>query len=269
VLIVQKINPFLALPVAILSGMAVGLFTGVLNTKLRIAPLLAGILTMIGLYSINLRIMGRPNISLSAYLGHKTIINYLKSLPLPFPDQYLIPLILLFTIGLLKVLIDLFLHTEFGLALRATGDNENMIRAQGANTETAKIVGLGIANALVALSGALFAQYQGFSDVGMGIGMIISGLASVIIGEALIRGRTVGMGTLGVIVGAIVYRLAIALALKWGYIFNFRPSDLKLLTAVIVILALSFPYIRSKWKLNRLLTTKGKEDEHVKNTKFN
>lgn len=248
VLIVRGMNPFSALLFSALAGGLAGLLTAFLHTKLKITPLLAGILTMIALYSINLRIMGRPNISLSEYLGHRTVITILREVNLPIRSEYFIPLIFFVIVMVLKELVDLFLHTEIGLAIRATGDNEQMIRAEGVNTDTAKLIGLSLSNALVALSGGLFAQYQGFADVGMGIGMIIAGLASVIVGQSLVRGRTVELMTLGTIVGAIVYRLAIAMALKWGYNFGFRPTDLKLLTALLVITILSFPYLRAKVK---------------------
>ena len=230
IMIVQGISPFFTLPVAVLAGALAGLLTGILHTKLKINPLLAGILTMICLYSINLRIMGRPNISLSPYLGHKTIISILKGLNLPLKNIYLIPLVFFLVVLVLKLLLDLFLHTQLGLAIRATGDNEEMARAEGINTDTTKLVGLSLSNGLVALAGALFAQYQGFADIGMGIGMIIAGLASVITGEALIRGRTISLITMEVVMGAIAYRLAIAAALRWGYNFGFKPTDLKLLT---------------------------------------
>jgi len=253
-MIFRGINPFLTLPVAILAGALAGLMTGILHTKLKIAPLLAGILTMICLYSINLRIMGRPNISLSPYLGHKTVISVLKGFNLPLKSIYLIPLVFFLVVLALKLLLDLFLHTELGLGIRATGNNEEMARAEGINTDTTKIVGLSLSNGLVALAGALFAQYQGFADVGMGIGMIIAGLASVITGEALIRGRTINLITLEVIVGAIVYRLAIAAALKWGYNLGFKPTDLKLLTGLLVIIILAFPVLRTKIKKSHKIT---------------
>jgi len=246
VMILKGMNPFFALLFSTLAGALAGFLTGSLHTKLKITPLLAGILVMIALYSINLRIMARPNISLSEYLGYKTAITILRGVNLPIKSEYFIPLVF-FAIAMgLKLLLDLFLHTEVGLAIRATGDNEQMIRAEGVNTDTTKLIGLSLSNALVALSGGLFAQYQGFADVGMGIGMIIAGLASVIIGEAIIRGRTVGLMTLGAIVGAIIYRLAVAGALKWGYNFGFRPTDLKLLTALLVIAILAFPFLRAK-----------------------
>lgn len=248
VMIFRGVNPFLTLPVAVLAGALAGLLTGFLHTKLKIAPLLAGILTMICLYSINLRVMGRPNISLSPYLGHKTVLSILKGLNLPLKNIYLIPLVFFLVVLVLKLLLDLFLHTELGLAIRATGDNEEMARAEGINTDITKLIGLSLSNGLVALAGALFAQYQGFADIGMGIGMIIAGLASVITGEALIRGRTISLITVQVVVGAIAYRLAIAAALKWGYNFGFKPTDLKLLTGLLVITILAFPVLRAKIK---------------------
>jgi len=253
IMILKGINPFIAMIIATLAGGLAGLFTGFLHTRLKIAPLLSGILTMICLYSINLRIMGRPNISLSPYLGYRTFITIIKEeANFLVKSKYLIPLIFLGIVIALKFLLDIFLHTEIGLAIRATGDNEEMIRAEGVNTDTTKLIGLALSNSLVALSGALFAQYQGFSDIGMGIGMIIAGLASVITGEALFRGRTISIITLEVIIGAIVYRLAIAVALKWGYNFGFKPTDLKLLTGLLVIIILAFPVIRKRMKLKFL-----------------
>jgi len=257
IMIVKGVNPFFALLFAILAGILAGLFTGFLHTRLKIAPLLAGILTMVCLYSINLRIMGRPNISLSRYLGHRTIITILNKVNFPLCKEYFILLIFFVILIGLKILLDLFLHTEVGLALRATGDNEQMIRSEGVNTDATKLIGLSLSNGLVALSGALYAQYQGFADVGMGIGMIVAGLASIITGEALIRGRTIGIMTFSVIIGAMVYRAALAAALKWGYNFGFKPTDLKLLTGLLVIIILSFPAIRSKLKI--------KEPKVVKN----
>jgi len=262
IMIFKGINPFIAIIVATLAGGLAGLFTGFLHTRLKIAPLLSGILTMICLYSINLRIMGRPNISLSPYLGHRTFMTIVKETSLPLISEYLIPLIFLGIVFILKFVLDIFLHTEIGLAIRATGDNEEMIRSEGVNTDTTKLVGLSLSNGLVALSGALFAQYQGFADIGMGIGMIIAGLASVITGEALIRGRTISIITLEVIIGAIVYRLAIAMALRWGYNFGFKPTDLKLLTGLLVIIILAFPVIKKKMQSKFL-----KNNKNLKGTK--
>ncbi len=193
--------------------------------------------------------MRRPNISLSRYLGYETVITILNRVNFPLNKVYLTLLFFFIILVSLKFLLDIFLHTEIGLSLRATGDNEQMIRSQGVNTDTTKLIGLSLSNGLVALSGALYAQYQGFADVGMGIGMIVAGLASIITGGALVRGRTIGIMTFSAIVGAIVYRSALAAALKWGYNFGFKPTDLKLLTGLLVIIILSFPVIRSKLKI--------------------
>lgn len=237
-------NPFFALLIGILGGMLAGTFTGLLSTKLNILNLLAGILTMTLLYSVNLRIMGRPNIPL---LGHTTILDQFHSLLAgigwgAYSNLIFFGLVLLF----LKLLLDLFFNTELGLALRATGDNEQMIVAQGVNTDTMKILGLAISNSLVAFSGGLVAQYSGFADVGMGIGMIIAGLASVIVGETLIPTKNFLWITTGVITGSIIYRAAIMFALRYGYNFGFKASDLKLITALIVIVSLATPQVREK-----------------------
>jgi len=237
-------NPFLALFLGILGGMLAGIFTSFLSTKLNILNLLAGILTMTLLYSVNLRIMGRPNIPL---LGQETILDQFHSLLSgigwgDYSNLIFFGLVLLF----LKILLDLFFNTELGLALRATGDNEQMIVAQGVNTDTMKILGLAISNGLVAFSGGLVAQYSGFADVGMGIGMIIAGLASVIVGETLISTKNFLWVTTWFIVGSILYRAAIMLALRYGYNLGFKASDLKLITALIVIVALATPQVRDK-----------------------
>ena len=229
-LVIGGVNPLIGTLCAPIAGFFAGAATGVLNTKLRISNLLAGILTMTALYSVNLRVMGRANVPL---LRTDTVFTVLHRMGIP-PS---VSAILLFcTVAVIvKFAVDIFLRTEFGLALRATGDNQAMIRSLGGNTDSMKIVGIGIANALVAFSGALVAQYQGFADIGMGIGTVVAGLASVIIGEAIIPPRSVGMGTLGAIVGSVVYRLAVFLALRLG----FAPTDLKLVTALLVIAALA------------------------------
>lgn len=229
-LLIGGIHPLVGTLLAPVAGFFAGAATGILNTKLRISNLLAGILTMTALYSVNLRVMGRANVPL---LRTGTVLTVLQEKGIP-PT---ISAFLLFCIVVVvvKFMVDVFLRTEFGLALRATGDNESMIRSLGVNTDSMKIIGIGIANALVALSGALVAQYQGFADIGMGIGTVVAGLASVIIGEAIIPPRSVGMGTLGAITGSVVYRLAVFLALRLG----FAPTDLKLVTALLVIAALS------------------------------
>ncbi len=237
--IVMGTDPFLATLFAFAAGACAGIITGLINTKLKIAGLLAGILTMTSLYSINLRIMGRSNIPL---LREPTIISRIEGFieGLGMNPDYVSLFGFIIIIFIIKLLLDYFLYTEIGMSLRATGNNPIMIESLGVNTDVYKIMGLALANGLVALSGSLVAQYQGFTDVGMGIGMIVIGLASVIIGEVVIRTSKIPLATLGVIVGAIIYRLAIALALQLG----FAPTDLKIVTAVLVILSLGAPTLR-------------------------
>ena len=201
--------------------------------------LLAGILTMTALYTVNLRIMGRSNIPL---LGVDTIFEKLgKLLSLTMIGWNVVLAVGALAI-VVKYFLDWLLHTEFGLTLLATGDNEQMIRAMGTNTNFTRIVGLSLANGLVALTGSLVAQQQGFADVGMGIGTIVAGLASVIMGEVIFGVRSVSWVLFSVIGGSIVYRLLIAVSLRLGI----APTDLKLLTAALVVVALSIPTVRSK-----------------------
>ena len=229
-----------------LAGLAAGCVTGLLHLVLKSGnsdtnygpKLLAGILTMTALYTVNLRVMGRSNIPLLGVDGVFDKIGAFLSLTLtlePHPGLGCCRLIV-------KYLLDWFLHTEFGLTLQATGDNEQMIRAMGANTQLTRIIGLGLANGLVALTGSLVAQQQGFADVGMGIGTIVAGLASVIMGEVIFGERSISWVLFSVIGGSIVYRLLIAVSLRLGI----EPTDLKLLTAALVVIALSVPTIRKK-----------------------
>jgi putative tryptophan/tyrosine transport system permease protein len=229
------VNPFIATLMAFIAGAIGGMITGLINTKLKIAGLLSGILTMTALYSINLRIMGRSNIPL---LRKPTIITIVEGWGIN--SNHISLIIFIVIIIIIKIFIDYFLYTELGMAIRATGNSPEMIESLGVNTDLIKILGLALANGLVALSGALIAQYQGFTDVGMGIGMIVIGLASVIIGEVIIRTSKIPLATLGVIIGSIIYRLAIAVALQLG----FAPTDLKIVTAILVILALGAPSLR-------------------------
>lgn len=234
-LIVAGVNPILATLVAPLVGAVAGMITGTLHAKFNITPLLAGILTMIGLYSINLRVMGRPNMPL---LRQTTVYDYVTGTGLSLRNsEFLLSAVVIIVF---IIIIYYFLNTELGQAIRATGDNEVMARALGINTGRMKILGVAIANAMVALAGALLAQYQGFADISMGIGMIIAGLASVIIGEVLIGTSSLKMRIIAVAIGSVIYRLVIALVLRLG----FEPTDLKLFTAVIVTVALISPYLR-------------------------
>jgi putative ABC transport system permease protein len=236
-LITEGVPPVYSIIAAIICGFLAGCCTGLLNTKLKINSLLAGILMMTILYSVNLRIMGRSNIQL---LTVNTLMTPLENLDV----NRFIPIIAFFFLVALciKLLTDMFLHTQLGFAMRATGDNEQMIRTLGVNTDNMTILGIGISNGFVALSGALVAQDQGFSDVGMGIGMIVAGLASIIIGEALFGKKTVQRLTLAAIVGSIIYKFIISLGLRLGL----APTDLKLATGVMVILALGIPALRKE-----------------------
>jgi putative ABC transport system permease protein len=237
-------DPYVSVLAAFAAGLAAGAFTGIISTKLRILNLLVGILTMIALYSINIRIMGAPNLTL---LNLPTVFDRFHGLGLP---RFAVPMVFsLFAVIILKIALDLFLHTRFGLAVRATGDNPGMVESQGVNTHTAIIVGVALSNGLVALSGALLAQSQGSADVGMGVGTIIAGLASVIIGEVFVGERSVAVATLGVFLGSVIYRLAIAAALSFRFgSLSLTPSDLNLITAALVIVALTVPKIRQGLK---------------------
>ncbi|TCP54456.1 putative ABC transport system permease protein [Tumebacillus sp. BK434] len=240
-LLAAGVHPVLATIAAVLVGALAGSVTGLLHTKGKINALLAGILTMIALYSVNLRIMGRANVPL---LNEETLVTKINGSLETWLGDFALAAVLAVGVVVVKAALDWFLRTETGLMLRATGDNERMIRSFGANTDGAKVLGLALANGLVALAGAWMAQYQGFADVSMGIGMIVIGLASVIIGEAVFGRSTIARATLAVIGGAILYRLIVAFALRAGV----NPSDLKLITALIVIAALVSPKTLQAWK---------------------
>jgi len=239
VLIVKGVNPSLATLAAFGVGLCAGLATSLLNTKLRIPALLAGILVMVALYSVNLRVMGGANVSL---LREVTIFTQVSEF-LGVGTRIVRSLIVAGGLAVIVFFIlNWFLRTEIGLALRATGDNEQMVRGFGVNTDMTTILGVSISNGLVALGGAVVAQGQGFADVGMGIGMIVMGLAAVIIGEALFRPKGVARLLLAVLGGTFIYRLVISIALRLGI----APGDLKLITAVLVIIALAVPYLQKK-----------------------
>ncbi|MEW5825852.1 MAG: ABC transporter permease [Candidatus Bipolaricaulota bacterium] len=237
-------DPFTALAAAFAAGVFAGVLTGWLHTRLGITNLLAGVLTMIALYSVNLRIMGRPNLSL---LRVPTAMRAVESAFSGLGIWSTLAFLVLVTL-IVTVLLDLFLATEVGFALRATGDSEAMMTAHGVNTKTMKVVGLGLSNGLVALSGGLVAQYSGFADVGMGIGTIVTGLAAVILGGTFVRSHRVVWMTAGVLVGSIAYRVAVALALRYGHTVGFQASDLKLVTAILVVVALVVPALRERRK---------------------
>lgn len=232
ILIKKGVDPILSLLVALAAGMLAGVVTGVLNTKLKIPAILAGILTQLGLYSINLHIMGRPNLSL---LGEPVLLSMSKNTRA-----------ILIGLGVCVALIAImywFFGTELGNAVRATGNNERMARAMSINTDNMKILCLLLSNGLVALSGGILSQYQGFADVNMGRGAIVIGLASVIVGEVLLGHFTnFAVRCLSTIVGAVVYYIIIAFVIQLGL----PTEDLKLLSAVVVAVALSIPALKKK-----------------------
>ncbi len=244
-LIVAGWNPFAATAVAVAAGALSGLLTAWLNVKLKIMQLLASILVMIALYSINLRVMGKPNVAL---ISEPTVFSLLQFGDLP--EYWFKPLLLLAIVAATKLLIDLFFASETGLAMRATGGNPRMARAQGISTDRLTMAGLALSNALVALAGALFAQTQGGADISMGVGTIVIGLAAVIIGETLLPARSLVLTTLACVLGAVLYRFFIALALNSDFI-GLKAQDLNLVTALLVAVALLVPSYRRK--LARLL----------------
>lgn len=246
-LIVHLVDPWLATLAGTAAGALAGLATAWMNLRLGILNLLASILTMIALYSINLRIMGRPNVAL---LGERTVLSPLQDGPLPV--YVLTPLALAVAVLAIKGLLDRFLNSEVGLALRATGANPRMARAHGIGTERAILLGMALSNALVALAGALFAQAQGSADATMGVGTIVVGLAAVIGGEALWAPRSVAWATAACILGSILYRLIVALALNIDAL-GLQAQDLNLITAVLVALALVLP----RWRTRRARSMRG------------
>lgn len=222
VMLVNEIDPILSTVASGLLGSLAGLITAFLHTKLKIQDILAGILTMISLYSINIRIMGQSNISL---LGRSTIFS--KNL------SFVIGAIIC---SILLLLLNLFFKTQIGLAIRATGDNEQMMKALGANTDIKKTVALMISNFMCAMSGALISQFQGYSDINLGTGSIVIALASIVIGEAILNGAFI-MKLISVILGSVLYRFIIVLVLSLGM----NPSDLKLFTSIVAAVLLSLP----------------------------
>lgn len=249
VLIIEGMDPWLATGFAMIAGMAAGSVTALLNVKLGILNLLASILTMIALYSVNLRIMGRPNVAL---LTEETVLTPWYDLGLAYHQVPVLLFAIVAVIGL--VLLWRFMKSETGLAMRATGANPRMARAQGIATGAMIVLGVALSNGLVGLAGALFAQSQGAADVTMGVGVIVIGLASLIGGEAVITPTTVFKALVACLVGAILYRLAIAFALNAEFI-GLKAQDLNLITAILVTLAIVLPgarkTIRARFMRNR------------------
>jgi putative ABC transport system permease protein len=236
--IVNGTNPYFATLLAILAGALAGLVTALLNVHFRILHLLASILTMIALFSINLRIMGRPNVAL---LGEPTVLTPFEGLGVR--SMLLRPALVGIAVALVMLLLTRFLASDYGLALRATGANPRMARAQGIATGRAICLGMALSNALVALAGALFAQTNGFADITIGTGTIVVGLAAVIIGETLLPARRLGAAVVATVLGSILYRLAVAFALN-AHVLGLEASDLNLVTAVLVGVALVLPGAR-------------------------
>lgn len=241
-LIVSGWDPYTATGAAIIGGCFAGLVTAFLNIRFGILHLLASILTMIALYSINLRIMGRPNV---AIISEQTILSSFESLGLAM--LYVKPIVAGIVAIAAILLVARFLASEYGLAMRATGVNPRMARAQGVDTRHTTYIGMALSNGLVALAGALFAQMNGFADVTLGTGTIVVGLAAVIVGEALFGTRSVLVWAAACVAGSVVYRLAVALALNSDFL-GLQASDLNLVTAILVTVALVLPGARSNLK---------------------
>jgi putative ABC transport system permease protein len=238
VLITVGINPWLAAAAAMVAGAAAGTVTAFLNVRFRILNLLASILTMIALFSVNLRVMGKPNVAL---INADTMLSPFFGLGLR--EVYVRPLFVGVLVVIAVIAVWRFLESDAGLAMRATGANPRMSRAQGIDTSWQVYLGLALSNALVALGGALFAQTNGFADVTSGVGTIVVGLAAVIIGETLFGARGILLALIGCVVGSILYRIAIQLALSTDAL-GLKASDLNLVTAVLVAVALVLPRLR-------------------------
>jgi putative tryptophan/tyrosine transport system permease protein len=237
ILLTWGYDPWISLLVAAIAGALAGAVTALLNSRLKINGLLAGILVSIGLWTVNLRVMQDK-----ANLPLLTVDTVLTPVRPYISDPNMRGGAVFGVVGVLLVLaLYWLLHTDLGLALRATGENETMVRAQGIDADLMRMTGLALANGLVGLSGGLVAQYQGFADVGMGLGMIVAGLAAVIIGETLVRPRGVGMALVAVVAGSVLYRAVIAAALFIGL----GPTDMRLVTSLIVIAALAVPQLRA------------------------
>lgn len=241
-MIVSGFNPYLSTLIGTLAAASAGIVTAWLNLRFNILHLLASILTMTALYTINLRVMGKPNVSL---IMEPTMLTPFEGLGIP--AMYL-KVIFVATFAIIAgLLVAWFLYTQYGLAMRAVGSNKRMAQANGIVVNEKVYVGLALSNGLVGLAGALFAQTNGFADSTMGIGTIVVGLAAVIIAESLLGSRSMLIIVLGCILGSILYRVAVSMALNADFL-GFQASDLNLLTAILVTLALVFPKLRSEYK---------------------
>lgn len=243
-LLVGGINPVLATLAAIAAGALAGIATALVHTKLRINNIIAGIIVMTALYTVNLRVMGRANVSLLTTPGlFEDAVTFLRALSLPVRDGAAINITVTGLVVLVvALLLAWFLRTDLGLAVRATGENETMIRSQGVDTDITKMIGLALSNGAIALSGALVAQNHGFADIGMGLGILVTGAAAVLIGEAIFGDGSILRWICAALIGVLVYRFLVALALRVG----FQPVDLKLITALLLLVALAVPRVRRR-----------------------
>ena len=240
-------DPLTSTVLALVAGVLAGGVTGFLHTVLRVPPLLSGILSMTALYSINLRVMGMSNVPLMR--GTDTLLSWVSVLT-GVPDRNINAIVVGLIFAVIVILmLRLFFNTEIGYVLRATGDNEAMVKAQGVSTNKMKVLGLMMGNACVALSGALVFQFQGFADIGMGVGIIVIGLASVIIGEVIFNDKHHHRSLIAVVLGSILYRIIIAFVLGRGI----HPNDFRLISAMMLALCLSMPLIRERFNVKKLL----------------
>lgn len=244
-LLVAGFDPFSATLLAVLAGAGAGVLTALIHTKLKINNIIAGIVVMTALYTVNLRVMGRANTPLlDTPTVFSDIVAALNALGVPVKESAVGNIvILLVAVVAASVLLTAFFRTDLGLAVRATGENEAMIRSLGVDTDRTKMVGLALSNGFIALSGALVAQNHGFADIGMGIGILVTGAAAVLIGEAIFGDRTIGWWIAAALTGVVIYRLLVALALRVGL----EPIDLRLITAVLLLMALALPRFRLRF----------------------
>jgi len=252
--LVNGFDPITATVAGFCGGLVAGTVTGILATKFKIQGLLAGILVMTALYSVNLHVMGKSNVPLLSETTVTTYAEHAGAVVFQTGGEINIGgwdvsvrdvstlVMAAAVVSIVGFVLYLFFRTNLGTAMRATGDNDQMIRALGVNVESVTILGLALANGLIGMAGALLAQYQGFADVQMGIGMVVWGLASVIIGEALVGKGSFGLTLTGAVMGSVLFRLLVAIALRWGL----DPNDLKLITAVFVFGALVLPSLLRK-----------------------
>ena len=238
VLLLKGVNPMLALAVAAAAGILAGLVTTFICTKFHIPDLLAGILMMTMLYSVNLRIMGCANISL---YGMNTVFSsgIAASLADKIGEEWCIVVVMVLFALFIKCVLDLFFHTDMGLTMGALGSNEQMVISQGVNPVILRGIGICLGNAFAALSGAFYAMYQGFADVGSGSGVVVSGLASLMLGEFILKSNKIGVQTLRVLIGSIIYRALMYLARNYGFVIGMRADDLKLISGLLIILCLA------------------------------